>query len=418
MSAGDLVVAGGYLPSLVAPGAGSPIGWVRVTRGLIADLEIGHPPASNSERLVDAAGCFVLPGFVNGHTHLEQTALRGRGDGLRLSFWLDQVIRPAESSMSVADVHTAALAGLADNLEHGVVSVVQHQKVTATIDHIAAVADAAEQLGVRLRLMRGWRDSGRYAETAGACAEQIMQLARRFATSSCITIAVGPMAPWRCSDRGMAEMVAFASAEGLRLHIHVSETVEEVNQVVADRGLRPVEWLDRVGALGPATDLVHCVHLTPIETSLIADSGANVVHCPASNLMLGAGIAPLASLIARGIPVSIGSDGAATWTDSPLALARVAQLLARGATGRADAIADADAFAMATAGTSWSAGLQPGDPADLVLVAAPNSGADGGITSLLVASASIAVRTVIVAGKVVVHDGRVVQIDHDLRHSA
>jgi 5-methylthioadenosine/S-adenosylhomocysteine deaminase len=418
VSAGTLVVAGGHLPSLGEPGAGAPVGWVRLSRGLIADRGIGPAPAGTGERVVDAAGCFVLPGFLNGHTHLEQTALRGRGDGLRLASWLDRVIRPAESSMSVADIHTAALAGLADNLESGVVTVVQHQKVTASSDHVAAVADAAEQLGVRLRLMRGWRDSGRYAESAGACAEQVTRLARRLATSSHTTIAIGPMAPWRCSERGMAEIVAFAAGEGLTLHMHISETVEEVDQVVAERGLRPVEWLDRIGALGPATELVHCVHLSPIEMSLIADSGATVVHCPASNLMLGSGIAPLASLIDRGIPVSIGSDGAATWTNSPLALARLAQLLARGTTGRADAIAAVDAFAMATGGAARSTGLHPGVPADLAVVAAPNWDVDRDVTSLLVAGTDVAVRAVVVAGELVVADGRVVGVDHRMRYSA
>jgi 5-methylthioadenosine/S-adenosylhomocysteine deaminase len=414
MKPAEVIIFGGRVVLAMSDGDSAPIGWVRISAGLIVDIGLGPPPNIAGHRTVDARGTLVMPGLVNAHTHLEQSLIRGQGDGLSLGAWLDRIIRPAESSMTPTDVHAAALAGLADNLRRGVTEVRQHQKVTTTPDHERAVMEAAEQIGIRLQFVRGWRDNGRYAEDPQTFARALDGLSHCLRPHSRTTLAIGPMAPWRCSDRGMAAITDLARDRGLALHLHIAETIDEVGQVTRERGVRPIEWLDKVSALGEHVDLVHCVHVSPSELDLIAASGSRVVVCPSSNLVLGSGIAPLQDMVRRGIPVAVGSDGAATWTDSPLELARLAQLLARGVTRRADAVAYASALQMATGGRRPRTGLTIGAPADIAVLEITDGREAVGFNDLVIRGQTSRARTVIVGGDILVDDGRVVAFDQSV----
>ena len=190
-----------------------------------------------------------------------------------------------------------------------------------------------------------------------------------------ITIAGGPMVPWRCSPQTLRDTVALTRSWGLATHIHVAETGDEVALMRKRTGQGHVEWLGGLGLLGPDVQLVHAVHIDERELALIAGSGSVVIHCPTSNMYLASGIAPVPSMLKRGIAVALGTDGPASHNSQDLLeTLKTAVLLAKVGAGDATALTNRQALEMVT-----RAGAQvlnrndlgqigPGFKADLILV--------------------------------------------------
>ncbi|GIK42566.1 MAG: hypothetical protein BroJett011_63990 [Chloroflexota bacterium] len=190
--------------------------------------------------------------------------------------------------MTPDDMRLASLLGLVENLRCGATSVVQHHKITTSPEHVDAAVEAAQVVGVRLQLARGWVDLGNAAEAPEIIIHEMTRLRERWqlAAAGRITVAFGPMVPWRCSDATMRQTVALARQWGLAIHIHVAETHNEIELMRQRNGLRPIEWLHTLGLLGPDLQLVHCVHVNEVELDLMAASRATVIHCPVSNMYL------------------------------------------------------------------------------------------------------------------------------------
>jgi 5-methylthioadenosine/S-adenosylhomocysteine deaminase len=410
-------------------------GWVLVLGDRIADLGAGEPPAemrAQVGRVIDASHMAVLPGLVNAHTHLEQTFMRGLGDDKPLLQWLKQVMWPLQAAMTPDDMHLASLLGLVENLRCGVAAVNQHHKLPGP-DFTDAALAAAETVGLRFQLARGWVDAGGGAERPDDILAEMERLHGRWqgAGDGCITISNGPMAPWRCSDETMRQTVAQARSWGAPTHIHVAETKDEIDLMIERTGRRHLEWLDSLGALGPDIQLVHCVHVSPTEIDLIAASDSVVVHCPTSNMYLASGIAPIPAMVRRGVAVALGTDGSASHNSQDLLeTMKTAILLAK--TGSADptALSTLDILRMATtvgarimaggdgpdlAGPGHDTGrLAPGCKADLTLVNLnrPHIQPVHRPESALVYNCNGPdVHTVIVAGRILLDAGRVTMLD-------
>jgi 5-methylthioadenosine/S-adenosylhomocysteine deaminase len=401
-------------------------GWVWVEGARVAAAGEGSPPAelaARAERVIDASHMAVLPGLVNGHTHLSQTFVRGLADDKPLLTWLKQIMWPTQAAITPQDMRLASLLGLVENLHCGVTAVVQHHKITHSAAHVDAAAEAAETVGLRMLLARGWVDLGDAGESPEAIVEAMTRLRERWhgAASGRITAGFGPLAPWRCSDETMRRTVALARRWGLPTHLHVAETEDEIELLRGRSGLRHVEWLHSLDALGPDVHLVHTVWVEDAELDLIAESGAPVVHCPVSNMYLASGIAPVGKMLARGIPVALATDGPGSENSQDmLETLKVAALLAKVSSGDANALTPLDVLRMATTGGARLFGredlgqITAGSRADLTLVDLDNARcmpvhrAD---SALVYNASGPDVHTVIVDGRILLDAGQVTVLD-------
>lgn len=403
-------------------------GWVWLEGDRIGALGPGQPPpelAAQAERTLDATQLVVLPGLINGHTHLSQSFMRGLGDDKPLLAWLKQIMWPIQAAMTPADVHLASLLGLVENLRCGVTGLVQHHKITTSPAHVEATLEAAQTVGLRLQLARGWVNLGQGSEPPETIIAEMAGLRERWhgAAEGRLTVAFGPMVPWRCSDEMMRRTVALARDWGLATHLHVAEAKDEIELMQQRNGLRHIEWLESLGLLGPDLQLVHCVHVTEPELDLIAARGATVIHCPVSNMYLASGAAPVRAMLARGIPVALGTDGSASHNSQDLLeTMKIAALLAKVSSGDATAVLPTDVLQMVTTNGVRLLGqpdlgqLKPGAKADLTLVnlnTARSQPVHHPASALVYNATGPDVHTVIVAGRVLLDAGRATVVDEE-----
>jgi 5-methylthioadenosine/S-adenosylhomocysteine deaminase len=423
---GELLIQNGHVLRLDAHNTVDSPGWVLIQRDRIEAVGGGPPPAelaAGATRTLDATHKVVLPGMVNGHTHLSQTFVRGLADDKLLLDWLRGVIWPIQAAMTPEDVRLASLLGLVENLRCGVTSVVQHHKITTSPAHVDAAAQAASQVGVRMLLARGWVDLGAGAEPPEVSIAQVSRLLREWqgAAEGRITIGFGPMAPWRCSDATMQRTVGLAREWGIQTHLHVAEAQEEITLLRDRTGKRHVEWLASLGALGPDVHLVHSVWVDDGELDLIAEAGAVVVHCPVSNMYLASGVAPVRKMLDRGIAVALGTDGPGSENSQDLLEAlKIAALLAKVSSGDATALLPLEVLHMATMngarllGRSDLGQLVPGAKADITIVDLNNARTmpvHRPESALVYNSTGPDVHTAIVDGQVLLDAGRVTMLD-------
>jgi 5-methylthioadenosine/S-adenosylhomocysteine deaminase len=360
----------------------------------------------------------LLPGLINLHTHAAMALLRGVADDLPLRAWLEDHIWPAEARhVSDAFVEAGTLVAAAEMLRSG---------TTCFHDMYffpEAAARAARRAGIRAILglvvvefpTSHARDGADYIAKA-------REAHAALATDGLVCCGIAPHAPYTVSDATFTQAVALADEFDVPLHVHVHETEHEIEESLQLHGRRPLERLDRLGAVTSRLVAAHCVHLTPAERDLLAERGAAVAHCPASNLKLASGFAPVADLLARGVTVGIGTDGAAAnnrldlWSEM-----RLAALVGKAVAGRADALPAHSVLAMATRQAALALGIDhavgtiaPGKAADLVAVdlAAPElQPCFDPVSHLVYAAGREHVTHVWVAGRPVVEEGRLLTVD-------
>ena len=296
----------------------------------------------------------LIPGLVNAHTHTAMTLLRGIADDVPLRPWLTEHIWPRESKFVSPDfVHDGTLLGAAEMLRGG---------VTCCNDmyfYPDAAARAYEAAGLRAMVGLPVLDFPTpYAADADAYLQQGLAARDAFKRSPRLRFALAPHAPYTVGDDTWRKVAMYAHQLDLPIQTHVAETRHEVEEARA-AGERPLARLARLGATGPGFIAIHAVHLDEPDLDLLARHGCNVVHCPASNMKLASGIAPVAALRARGINVALGTDSAASNNRlDVLAEMRLASLLAKVASGDAAALPAADVLRMATHGGAQALGME------------------------------------------------------------
>jgi len=404
-------------------------GWVLVEGQRIAGVGAGSPPAAarQADEVISARGCAVMPGMVNAHTHLFQTFFRGLGDDKSLLDWLRDYIWPGASVMTAEEIALAATVGIIENLRTGATTVIDHQYIQPGGRHDDAVLEAADRLGVRFLLARGWADRNyepRLTETADQVVARTTDVAQRWhgAANGRIRVETAPLIPWGCSDDAVRRTTAASNAWGAGMHVHCAETAIEVEMNLGERSMRHVPWLDSLGVLGPGTQLAHSVWLDDDEIALIAERGATVVHCPVSNMYLASGVARIPDMLRRGVHVALASDGPGSNNRQDMFEAmKVAVLLQKVHHLDPVILQPEDAIRMATRGGAQAVGLpdqlgaiEPGRLADLVIVdldsvfVAPVHRA---VSALVFNVTPREVRHVVVDGQVVIRDRRLVTAD-------
>jgi 5-methylthioadenosine/S-adenosylhomocysteine deaminase len=314
----------------------------------------------------------IIPGLVNAHTHTAMTLLRGIADDVPLQPWLTDHIWPREARFLSADfVHDGTLLGAAEMLLGG---------VTCCNDmyfYPDASARAYETAGMRAMIGVPVLDFPTpYAADPDAYLQQGLAARDAFKSSPRLRFSLAPHAPYTVGDATWEKIVMYAGQLELPVQTHIAETRAEVEQARAQTGLAPLARLARLGALGPDFLAIHAVHLDDADIELLATHGCHVVHCPASNMKLASGIAPVARLRRRGVNVALGTDGAASNNRlDVLGEMRLATLLAKVASGDAAALPAIDVLHMATLGGARALGLQddigslaPGKQADIVAI--------------------------------------------------
>lgn len=383
----------------------------------------------------DGSGWVILPGFVQGHLHLCQTLLRGLANGLPLHRWLAERIWPLEAAHDHATMAASARLGIAEALLSGVTTILD----MGSVHHTAAIAESADAMGIRAILGKALMDHDSGAPTALTEASEdalreALDLHRRWhgQGGGRLSVALAPRFTLSVSAGLWRELALEAARNDLLIHTHLSETDWENETCMALHGDRPLACLARWGVLANRTALVHGVRLETDEIDMLAAHPAAVVHCPGSNAKLGSGIADVCALLRAGIPVALGSDGAAC--DDSLALALEMRLSAQlqnllHGPGRFTA---REAFRLATSGGAAVLGLDeqigsltPGRQADWIAYREEDLGwgyrPGQDIAEALVWNTPL-VRPVevCVAGRRVVHEGRLrvgewarIQIDAD-----
>lgn len=314
----------------------------------------------------------LIPGLINLHTHAAMTLMRGLADDMPLMTWLNKHIWPAESRhLSEAYVFDGTELAAAEMIRSG---------TTCFADmyfYHGVAARAARKAGLRAALGGAIIEFPTpYASDAEAYIAKCLAPRDEFANDVRLKLMLAPHAPYTVSDKTFNRILTIAQEAEYPVMMHVHETGDELTNGIREHGYRPIERLERLGILGPNLIAVHCVHLNLQEIELFALRGVHVAHCPASNLKLGSGIAPIKGLLDAGINVGIGTDGAASNNRlDMLAETRLASLLQKGISGDAAALPVHQALEMATLNAATALGweneigsLVPGKAADLVAI--------------------------------------------------
>jgi 5-methylthioadenosine/S-adenosylhomocysteine deaminase len=282
--------------------------------GAIVQVGGDYTPRARDYTVVDCAGCIVMPGLVQAHVHTCQTLARGRADDMELLDWLRTVVWPYEAALDEAALTASAELAMAELLLGGTTAILD----MATVHHSDAVFAAAERSGIRATIGKAMMDAadpqipGGLRETTQASLDESAALIGRWhgAAGGRLRYAYAPRFVLSCSDELLSEVGREARARGVRVHTHASESQGEIALVRQRFGKDNIVVLDELGLLGEHCCIAHCVHLSAEERRLLAARGAHVCHCPSSNLKLGSGICQVPELIAAGVSVAIGADGA------------------------------------------------------------------------------------------------------------
>jgi formimidoylglutamate deiminase len=245
-----------------------------------------------------------LPGFVNAHSHAFQRALRGRTEGDDFWAWRDGMLELAAGA-TVDGVRAGYVGVYREMLAAGYTAVGEFHYLGLAEAH--AAVEAATEAGIELvLLLSAYGRGGIERFRQGSAADYLGQLESVRETG--VRVGLAPHSVRACPREWLEELGAYAAAESLPLHVHADEQPREIEECVAEHGLRPIELLAEAGCLGPHATVVHATHADGHELDLVAEAGARVCVCPTTEANLGDGFAPVLELCERGIGVCLGSD--------------------------------------------------------------------------------------------------------------
>ena len=305
-------------------------------------------------RHLDLDHHILMPGLVNAHCHAAMTLLRGLADDHALMEWLQDWIWPAEGRFVGEDfVRVGTHLAIAEMLRSG----------TTCFSDMYFFPDVAAEVvidtGVRAQIAFPILEHPTaWARNANEYLSKGLHVRDRFKSNPRLTFAFGPHAPYTNSDSTLGRVAMLAAELDSPVQIHLHETAGEVADSISSTGLRPLERLDRLGLLSPRLQAVHMTQISPEDMQRLVRERVHVVHCPSSNLKLASGFCPTRDLLAAGVNVCIGTDGAASNNSLDLfAEARLAALVAKGASGDPTALSAHAALRMATMSGAEALGL-------------------------------------------------------------
>ncbi|MFO7275017.1 MAG: amidohydrolase [Bacillota bacterium] len=415
-----LMIEGGTVVPMTGQSDVYPNGVVLVDAGRIvyAGPREGAPDLPGARR-IDASGKIVMPGIVNTHCHAAMTLLRGYADDMRLMEWLQTRIWPAEARMTPDDVYWGTALAAYEMLSGG---------ITTFLDmYFPAdpVARAIQDTGIRGIVARGIIGVGGPSAALSRLDESREAFHRwNGKAGGRITFMVGPHAPYTCPPDTLLACAELADELGVGIHIHLSETREEVEEARRQWGKTPIRHVYDLGLMkGRHVVAAHCVHADDDDIAILAETGTGVCHCPVSNLKLASGRTPVAKMRRRGVAVGFGTDGASSENTLHIlgSEMRIGAIQAKELEGDPAVFTAWDAVTMATIEAARVLGmeaeigsLEPGKKADIILIDTerPHLTPNHDVFSLIAYSAlpSDVVMT-IVDGRIVYENGRLTTMD-------
>jgi 5-methylthioadenosine/S-adenosylhomocysteine deaminase len=379
---------------------------MRAEDGVIVALGEGVAPEPD-DQVLDGTGMALVPGLVNGHTHAAMTLFRGYADDLPLMEWLTEHIWPVEKRMSDDDVYWGTRLACVEMIRTGTTS------FWDMYWHAEATARAVEDAGVRAVTAAPLIDDADPDKSERACADADRSLDRiRDAGGELATPGFAPHAIYSVSERSLRWVAERAAELDIPVQIHLSETRDEVERCVEERGERPAAYLDRVGMLGPGTILAHGCWLDDSELELIAVRGATIVTNPVANLKLAVGrVFPYLAARSVGVPMGLGTDGPGSNNSLDLlADAKAFALVQKNEAGDLAAVTAGETLRLASgqmSGLLGGQGIAVGAPADFALVRldAPELSLGALDAGLVYAASGAVVDTTVVNGRVLMRGG-------------
>src|SRR5437660_1237205 len=305
----DLIIAGGTVitmdgaRTIYDDGAVVVRGDAIVAVGPLADLEARY----ESRQTVDARGHLVLPGFINGHTHVPMTLFRGLHDDVTLNDWLYKYIFPAEAkNVNEEFVRWGTRLAAAEQIRAGVTTFADMYYFED------AIAEETKDAGMRGVLGETFIDFP--APDNKSEAEMLAYTERflkRWQGDPLIHAAPAPHSIYTCSKKTLQDAAALARKYHAPILIHVAEMKKEWEDSEKANGMSPVQYLDKIGVLGPDIIAAHCIFVDEADRKLLAQRGSGCVHNPSSNMMIASGVSPVPEMRAAGVAVGLGTDGPA-----------------------------------------------------------------------------------------------------------
>lgn len=326
----------------------------RVRNILIEDKrfkDLDAPEEVAEAQVFDASGSAILPAMYNTHTHAAMTLLRGYADDMPLQKWLQEYIWPFEDKLTPEDIRKGSEIAVREMVQSGTVFFNDmYFDVEETIDIVNRTGTRAA-IGITVmenhskavtrekrEFIRHWQDP----------------------TGGRVRLVMAPHAIYTVGERKLRDSAEFAREHGMLLHIHLSETVKEVEDCLIEHGTTPVRYLDSIGFLGPDVIAAHCVHIDDEEAAILAERGVTVSHCPCSNMKLGSGVFPYSRLMQEGCRITLGTDGASSGNNLDLREAmKFAALLAKSG-GDPELLPAEEVFRWATRSGAEAFGIDAG----------------------------------------------------------
>jgi 5-methylthioadenosine/S-adenosylhomocysteine deaminase len=382
-----------------------------------------------ADKVIDASDRVVLPGLVQAHLHLCQSLLRGQADDVGLLDWLNR-ITGLEALHTAETLYASARLGLAEMIKSGTTSVID----MGTLHNQDSIFHAIEESGMRAQAGKAMMDLTEnlppaLQESTEASLKNSMELLHRWHGKANGRIRYG-FAPrwqlWNTEELLVTIKKEADSHPGVGIHGHAAEIKEEVGLMLEQRGMRNLQYLEKIGVVGPNVQMAHCIWLDDEEIRIMAETGTHALHCPCCNTKLSSGIARVPEMLARGVNVALGSDGAPSNNNLDLFVEmRVASIIHKYRLGPEHFPAE-DVLRMATNGGAAALGLadqigslEEGKKADLIILddgglhAAPLADfeEDDPVKRLVSAYQSESVQSTIIDGQLVMENRELLTMD-------
>ncbi len=377
---------------------------------------IGDKPAGfTQDKVIDGKDRLVIPGFVNCHTHSYMAFMRNVADDLSFMDWLFGSIDPIEQQMTDEDTYWGACLAIIEMMKSGTTCFNDMQM------NIHQTTRAVKESGMRAMICRGLVGNGN-DEAGQIRLKQAYE--ERDAAKDCdrLSFALGPHAPYTCDDGFMRIVSGEAKKNGMRIHVHLSESVSEIEQIREKYGYTPIEMADKNGLFDVPAIVAHCVQVTDSDIDILKRKKVSVVTNPASNMKLGNGFAPVAKMLEKGVNVCLGTDGAAS--NNSLNMFHELNLLTlihKGVNKTPQCVSAREGFRIATINGARALGLEreigsieTGKKADLAVLNlnTPSLTPRNNLIAGLSYSANGSeVETVIIDGRVTMEDRKILTMD-------
>ncbi|OWZ82933.1 amidohydrolase [Natranaerobius trueperi] len=410
----SLIIENAIVITLTEKGILDP-GYVLVEGDVITNIReepFDDELKSKVNRVIDAKRNYLLPGFINTHTHAGMSLFRSYADDMALMDWLENKIWPAEANLSDESVYWGSLLSIVEMIRTGTTSFAD------MYFYMDSVAKAVKETGIRASLSRGM---------IGFKGEESLYEAKEFISTwnneadGRITCMLAPHAPYTCPTSFLEKSIEISEELKVPIHIHVSETEGETSDSIKEYGKSPVIYLNDIGVFDRPTLAAHCVHLDDNDLEVLSKKKVSVSHNIGSNLKLGSGIAPIDKMLEKDVNVSLGTDGPSSNNNLDLLEeARTASLIQKGFHKNPTLLEAETVLKMATSEGAKSLKLNklgkisPGYKADLILV--DKNSPDmypkhNPIANIIYSCNSQNISTVIVDGKVLMKDKEFLHLD-------